>query len=328
MNEKRRITTEPDFRDISKVAQIFLQLHNTTYDLDTLSKEAKRILESTAPEDEFMAIATWSGKCSLIHKLAPDKYPITADKKYKIPDLFAVFEYDGKSFPVLIEVKSRYNSQIPGPLRKAKFSPNYRQLLKNYGKLLGLPILVAQQIRPGDIWILVDIDTIGLDGKSTINMQYDLSSLLLGAFHVTFRKGTRFVLKVEKLVKKGEKQFTGVVREAYFETHSGEKIHKTKSPMMVLFDLGYPEEEQNDEEKYLTISYKIPKDSSFVNYQALYSAISWDKQLKTEKYPWNVMLKSGRYPISYFGPETIKEDEQFFKYILETEPKVRPEFLK
>lgn len=316
----------PDFREVHQIAQLFHQLHNTTSP-ETLSKEAERILGATAPEDEFMAIATWSGRCALIHKLAPDKYPPGADKKYKIPDLFAVFEYEGRSVPVLVEVKSTYTPVRPGPLKVAKLSPSYRQLLQSYGRLLGLPVLVAQQIRPGGIWFLVDLETIGTEGKPTINPRHDLSGLLLGTFHLVFRSGTKFIFRIERQRIINEKEFTGVIREAHFETADGTKITKTHSPMMLLFGLGDPIERQEDDGKMLTLIYEIPGEMAFINYQALRAAISLDKQLDKEQFPWAAMLRSGKFPISYSSVASAHEDVQFFNYAISTRPQQVPRFL-
>jgi len=321
-----RIEPQPDFRDVHQVAQLFHQLHHTASP-DALSKEAERILGATAPEDEFMAIATWGGRCSLIHKLLPDKYPPRADKIYKIPDLFAVFEYEGRSIPTLIEIKSTYTPERPGPLRVAKLSPSYRQRLRNYGKLLGLPVLVAQQIRPVGIWLMVDLETIGINGRSTINPRHDLSGLLLGTFHLAFRAGTKFIFRIEKQHIISENEFRGIVREAHFETADGRQITHTHSPMMLLFGLGDPIEKEEDDGKTLTMVWEIPSETAFVIYQPLGAAISSDKQLGKEPFPWATMLKSGKFPISYSSIEAARDDADFFSYEISTRPEQVPCFL-
>jgi hypothetical protein len=317
---------QSDFRELHQIAQLFHQLHNTASP-GTLSKEAERILGATAPEDEFIAIATWCGRCSPIHKLAPDKYPPGADKTYKIPDLFAVFQYEGRSIPALVEVKSTYTPVKPGPLKVAKISPNYQQRLKNYGRLLGLPVLVAQQIRPVGIWFLVDLETIGADGKPNINPIHDLSGLLLGTFHLTFRAGTRFVFRIERQDIISDKEFKGIIREAHFETANGKKVSKTHSPMILLFGLGDPIERQEDDGKILTMVWEIPAEMAFVNYQALRAAISLDKQLDKESFPWAALLKSGKFPISYSSIEAARDDADFFNSEISTRPEHMPSFL-
>ena len=128
-----------DHRDVHRVVELFSQLRGKNTG-EELTKEAERILGATAPEDEFIAISTWSGRCSLIHKLAPDKYPAESDKDYKVPDLLAVFEYQSRRIPALVEVKSSYTPRRPGPIKLAKFSPAYRRKLQNYGDMGSRPI--------------------------------------------------------------------------------------------------------------------------------------------------------------------------------------------
>jgi hypothetical protein len=318
---------QPDFRDVHQVAELFHQLHGTASP-DKLSQEATRILGATAPEDEFMAIATWCGRCSLIHKLAPDKYPHEADKTYKVPDLFAVFEYEGRHVPSLVEVKSTYTLKRSQSLRLARLGPSYRQRLGNYGKLSGLPVLIAQQIRPGGIWMVVDLETLGINGKSTIDPRNDLSGLLLGAFHLVFRTGTKFILRVEKQHIVSDKKFKGVIREAHFETADGAKITETHSPIMLLFGLGDPVERQEDDGKMFTIVWEIPARMGFVSYQALRAAIYLDKQLEREPFPWAAMLKSGEFPISFQSIEEAWNDRNFFSYEIHPRPERVPDFLK
>lgn len=316
-----------DFRIVHRVAKLFHELRNVD-NPDVLTEEAKRILGATAPEDEFMAIAIWSGRCSLVHKLAPDKYPLGADKTYKIPDLLAVLEYEGRSIPVLIEVKSTYTRKRPGPIAFAKLGPSYRRRLQNYGELLGLPILVAQQIRPGGLWFIVALDMISLDGKPTVDLSYDLSGLLFGAFHLAFKAGTKFVLHVEKNRIISDKEFEGVIRDTHWETADGSKIVTTKSPMMLLFGLGDPVEKQDDDGKTVTITYEIPHSMAFASYQALQAAIVYDKQLRESPLPWAEMLNSGKFPISYASVEAAREDFVFFEYEFTTRPKIMPTFLR
>lgn len=318
--------TTPDFRDVQRVAEVFHQLGHAASP-DALSEEAKRILGAAEPEYEFMAIAIWSGRCSLIHKLPPDKYPHGADKQYKIPDLFVVFEYEGRSVSALVEVKSTYTAVRPGPLKLAKLSPSYRHKLQNYGKLLGFPVLVAQQVRPSGIWFLVDLDTIGVGGQPTVDPGYDLMGLLLGTFHLVFKAGTKFVFRIEKNRVISDKEFEGTVKAAHWQTADGATVRSTKSPMLVLFDLGDPVETEEDGGDSLTLTYEIPSRMAFADYQALRAAILYDRQLKLAQLPWAEMLKSGRFPVSRESIESAHQDRDFFEYSMTTKPKHVPSFL-
>lgn len=319
---------KPDYRDVHRVAEVFHELNHVPVDKDKLSEEVVRILGGTAPEDEFMAIATWSGRCSLIHKLAPDKYPPPADGTYKVPDLVAVFDYEDRRIPVLIEVKSTFTSQVPGPVELADFSPSYRQKLKNYGKMLGLPVLVAQQIKPSGLWVLVDLETIGADGKPFVDFKHDLSGILLGTFHLAFRDGTKFVMQLEKMAEIDPTKVTGVVRKASFVAADGTEIRETHSPMVLLFGLGDPVETQDDDGRMITITWEISENMAFINYQALRAAISFDKKLADDPFPWATILKSGKFPILASRIEDAIKDHEFFGYSISTRPQEIPAFLK
>jgi len=142
-------------------------------------------MPAAEPEHEFMAIATWSQSCSLIHQVYPDKYPQEADDKYKVPDLLAVFRYKGKDIPVFIEVKSTYSKSRMGKVNTARLSKSYRDKLLNYSQITGLPVLIANQIHPGGFWILVDIRTISIDGNWRVAFQNDLMGTLLRTCSLT-----------------------------------------------------------------------------------------------------------------------------------------------
>ncbi|MDP3062149.1 MAG: hypothetical protein Q8O40_02885 [Chloroflexota bacterium] len=316
----------PDYRDIHRISEIFHQLRNTSNPYDLTKTE--RILGATAPEDEFMAIATWTGRCSLIHKLSPDKYPPTADAQYKVPDLFAVFEYEGHSIPTLIEVKSSYTAVPAGRIHLAKLSPSYRRRLLNYGNLVGLPVLIVQQIRPPGLWFLVALETVGLGGTPFVDLANDLSGLLLGTFSVAFRAGTKLVLQMDKEKVISETHDIVKVKGAYWQTSDGKKITKTASPMVLLFGLGEPIEYQDISGSSFNMTWEIPADLGFFNYQALRAAILWNKQLDAARFPWAEMLKSGKFPIEHSRVEAVHDDGDFFKYAITTWPQVIPSFLK
>jgi len=313
-----------DYRNILRVSEVFREIRCET-DPDTFSSEFKRILSAIEPEDQFMAIASWSGRCSLIHRLSPEKYPLEADSKYKIPDLFAVFKYKSKDIPVLIEVKSTYTQRL-GAIETADFSPSYREKLANYGKLLGLPVLIAQQIKPGAIWFLVDLATVG-SGGNAINLEYDLSSLLLGSYSLTFHQGISFVLRMENLTTSTDNDVVGTVTNAHWESSDGTKLEDPKSPMILLFGLGDPVESTKKNSTSFTIRYTIENEISFFNYQALYAAVTASETLAKFELPWVEILHSGHFPLLYPEVEMACQDKGYFKYLVQWKPKTIPEFL-
>ena len=214
-----------------------------------------------------MAHAIWSGRCSLIHKLAPDKYPARSDSDFKVPDLFALFEYLGRSYPVLVEVKSHYRAPKPGAvLRLRTLSHRYRQRLRNYGDLVGLPVLIAQQILPVGLWFLVALESVpDKPGKIAPEVRNDLMGPLLGTFSIAFRKGTKLVsvIEAEEEIPVDTREVTGVMTEAYWESADGQHIQRTASPMMLLFGLGDPQGKTKFEGRKMTQEWEILADWSF-----------------------------------------------------------------
>ncbi len=326
------VSEEPHFSDVHKIAEVYRQLR-ANQDPEALTTEALRILGTTEPECEFMAIATWSQRCNLIHRLYPDKYPLAADDKYKIPDLFAVFQHEGKDVPVLIEVKSTYSPiQVGESMKTERISKSYRDKLLNYSQLIGIPVLVANQIRPGGFWFMVDVRTIGIDDDWHVQTQNDLMGTLVGTRSISFRSFLRFIMKLEKdetKEKDGETvEVKGVVRECHFETRDGEKIENTPLSLMYLFGLADPQEKQSEDERFFTLSWEIGERMAFIDYQVLRSAILIDEELRDEPCPWSKMLHNGRFPFEYSTLETIINRPDIFEFHIQTRPKVMPDFLK
>ena len=104
----------------------------------------KRLEIGLPVEDEFMAVCSWLGHCSLIHKLDQAVAPSASVNSYQVPDIFAEFQVDGVSIPVLIEVKSKKSNTL-------SMTPKYRSKLLRYGELMGHPVLVAWKWN--NLWI-------------------------------------------------------------------------------------------------------------------------------------------------------------------------------
>ena len=324
------VSEEPHFSDVHKIAEVYRQLrHNQNP--ETLTEEALRILGATEPEYEFMAIATWCQRCSLIHKLYPDKYPLKANEKYKIPDLFAVFQYKGKDIPVFIEVKSTYSISRLGKVKTERLSKNYRDKLINYSQATGIPVLIANQIQPGGFWALVDIRTIGVDDNWRVAFQNDLMGTLLGTSSLSFQPDLRFIFTLEKrrtIKEKGNtKKVEGIIRKFHFEIGEAEEITNIPFSLIHLFGLVNPLESTTEDEKFITTTWEIGEVQSFFDYQALRSAILIDKQLKDEKLPWSKMLQNGKFPFEYSSLEEARNLPNIFRFQFHSRPHTILDFL-
>lgn len=83
---------------LSKLARAFGLSTGT----DELLARLHSLMSGLPVEDEFIALAVWMEKCKLIHKLDQEQFPASSTDEYQVPDLFAVFNYDGQEIPVLI----------------------------------------------------------------------------------------------------------------------------------------------------------------------------------------------------------------------------------
>ena len=80
---------------------------DTNADVQSLVDRFKRLELGLPVEDEFILLLSWLGKCQLVHKLDQLAFPPSHIPIYRVPDLLAVFDLEGKRVPVLIEVKGR-----------------------------------------------------------------------------------------------------------------------------------------------------------------------------------------------------------------------------
>lgn len=148
-------------------------------------------------EVEFSAIIAWLGRCVLVHRLDQDAYTSDQGVKWRIPDLFAVFEHLGEQVPVLVEVKTT-------PYFELKFRPDYLDELRDYARLLGHPLLVAWRPRPFGQWLLIDPDIARQDGTRLVvdfseAAKNNLMSSVAGEFIVQPKAGIGLFFELEPL---------------------------------------------------------------------------------------------------------------------------------
>ena len=176
-------------------------------DVEQLINKIKQLELGLPKEDEFSVILCWLNRCRLIHKLGQEHAPPEASKHYRVPDLLAIFDYDHKQLPVLIEVKTTKKPTL-------SWRPDYYESLKRYSDELGLPLLLAWKWPPVfGLWVLVDLNVFR---KAVVNynlsffdaMKNNLMGVLAGDFFVHLYNGTGIHIrtKKEKLVKREQKE--------------------------------------------------------------------------------------------------------------------------
>lgn len=172
-------------------------------------------------QDEFCLLISWLGRCRLIHGLSQQQYPPTSVTEYRVPDLIAIFESGAGPVPVLIEVKSA--------AAKLSWRPDYYEALARYGRMLGLPVLLAWKETRSRMWSLVDISAFA-KARQNYNltfpdaMTHSVMSLLAGDFLIEFTPGFGLHLHFRKLSPEDGKGVRCVVEDAYFEGSAGQRF--------------------------------------------------------------------------------------------------------
>jgi Holliday junction resolvase len=145
--------TDLAFRVLPVVRELARELaHEGHVEAEVVSAVSKRIKELEAglsPELEFIAAVNWLGRTPAINRI--DQTPLPpchADAtELKVPDIICVVSVDGRTLPLLIEVKR--NSEA-----KLVWTEKYLTGLRRYAEHLDLPLLVAWKY--GHIWTLTD----------------------------------------------------------------------------------------------------------------------------------------------------------------------------
>lgn len=181
--------------DLERLIHESLEQLGWAADATAIAERVNRLNIGLPLEDEFSIICGWLGQCNLVHKLDQQQYPTRSNETFQVPDLLASFNVRGAgNTTVLIEVKSFKKNVL-------SFRPDYVSRLKTYGKMLGLPVLIAWK-RYG-IWNLVDLD-IFTKAKNNFNLNFNdamrntLMGKILGDFsytpqvnsgvHISFKK--------------------------------------------------------------------------------------------------------------------------------------------
>lgn len=186
---------------------------DTNVDAQHLIERINRLELGLPVEDECIFLLSWLGKCRLIHKLDQLAFPPTAPPEYRVPDLFAVFERDGKQVPVLIEVKGKQSMAF-------SWRPDYVEGLRRYGKLLGLPVLIACKWKMLGYWTLIDLEQYEQPNRNckytfANALRQNLLGILAGDFMFKMMKGVGLHVVARKEVKLGEKREGDIFTEEY-----------------------------------------------------------------------------------------------------------------
>jgi len=304
---------------------------------EDLMSKLEQLKQGLPLENEFIALCLWMGKSVLIHKLDQKQMPRISKDKYQIPDLFLIFEYEGRQIPFLIEIKTT---------REPKFvlSQKYHNKIKNYSNLMGLPLLFAWKIKKIGAWFLLDIDLFK-QKQQAYHVSFEeafknnLLCLLVGDYSIHLRKNIKFIirLKKEELLKEKIKgpeisQFwkTRIVG-ANFINYKGEKISKVPRLLFHLLVLARIEDRTEDQGDYLTQIFEVPESSFLFASNLLGLALIGDlTKYNPKTIDWDKLIHNEAFRISFAQvKQAVKESmaKGFIQFLGNVLPHVKPKAL-
>lgn len=186
-----------------------------------------------------MLLLSWLDRCHMIHRHDQLQLPPRAASAFRIPDLLAVFFYEGAETPVLIEVKKTKKDKL-------KWSEKYIYALKHYAEVLQLPLLVAVQWQDLGLWTLNDV---GVFRKGNVGYHLDVKAAfdnslmceLAGDFLCSMRVGVGMHMTLKKLSepeRDADGDIVGMhaeVTDAHFRDANGDRLDSLGAEINALF---------------------------------------------------------------------------------------------
>lgn len=301
-----------------------------------LAKKVNRLDYGLPLEDEFAVLCGWLGKCKLIHKLDQQQYPIASKEIYQVPDLMAVFEYDGRDVPVLIEVKSKNKNVL-------SLRPDYIERLNSYGNLMNLPVLIAWKNKFG-LWTLNSLESfVQTDRNFNLNYNKAISESLLGVlagdfcYSLGIGAGVHFYTKKLGLIDTDFSDTTKTenwnlqIEEVCFTSYTN-KVVKNLSPLaqQVFFSWDLTEKVEVGD-THITINNFCDSETMLFSQIALTRVLTGRAPSKENSIHWRNILDGG-HSLSYLKDfrKGIQEniDKKIVHHAIDYVPSDLPSFMK
>lgn len=302
-------------------------------DAKTLAARIRQLQQGLPHEDEFMLLLSWLGKCRIVHKLDQFQIPPSSKGEIRIPDLLAVFDYNGRFLPVLIEVKATKR-------RMLSWRPDYFEGMRRYSDIMKLPLLLAWKWTESGLWTLCESSIFERPHKNyrlsfEKAITHSLMCELAGDFSYVFRKGVGLHFKLKK-IKKGksahpsEETWRLKITDAYFTNDKGNHLNTLGPGIWWLF-LGCDQETETDEKQdFFYHRFIINSESPMQAAHRLLTLVTAGLQ-PPEPVPWRKLLREHSFKI--YGPELLQKARSaklnnIMKYVFHLKPTEIPEFLK
>jgi Holliday junction resolvase len=303
-------------------------------DSQALADRVRRLDLGLPAEDEFSMLLSWMGKCQLVHKLDEAQSPPESKGTYRVPDLLAIFDYNGQPVATLIEVKATASKSL-------SWRPDYYEGLRLYGEHIGLPVLVAWKRKPLECWALFELAHFNRSNRNykiTIctAMKQNLMCVLAGDFGVVLRKGVGLHLEMrnEVSIMPNQQQlpesWNAVIENAYFTNANGNLAKKLGLGLWPLF-LAAPLEERTDIKGTHTYhSFVVPDEDSMQWAHCTLAVLVNSKTDKNRQFRWRDILLQYRVPVDFSILKSGASDgiaQNIVQCVIHARPPIMPDFL-
>jgi Holliday junction resolvase len=141
----------PTFKPVVHAHEILQAVEAIGHNLDDLGKFIRQVQSidyGLNAEVEFSTLLAWLGNCEMVHRLGQEVMPSDVNRKWNVPDLFALFRRGTDRFSAMIEVKTTKGTILT-------FKPWYIENLLRYCSLHSQRLLIAWRPRNVALWFLV-----------------------------------------------------------------------------------------------------------------------------------------------------------------------------
>lgn len=298
-----------------------------------LAERVRQLQQGLPAEDEFALLLSWLGKCALVHRLDQLQIPPDSKATWRVPDLLAIFHYNGREIPTLVEVKTSAERQL-------SWRPDYYESMRRYAALLGVPLLLASNWTKLGFWTLCDTVLFEPAEKNyhlayETAMRHSLMCGLAGDFSYVFRPGVGLHFKFQKLEKPPPENQNGDtwhlrVQEAYFTDATGQRLNTLGPGIWWMFLGAEQETETDDHPGHFDHRFVMVEESPMQAAHRLLPLVTMGLG-SDQPVPWRRLMEEHSFAID--GAALAAEaraaiERNIVRYVFHQQPAELPTFLK